>query len=160
MQVVYGSRFLPPPGSKGTGAFFGLPASTQRKCQAGRKISQSPAGRWSFHRLGVTTLNLLVRLLYGVRLTDEATCYKALPTSLLRAMDLRCERFEFCPEVTAKVCRLGLRILEVPIGYNARGKREGKKIRWRDGVEAMATLWRWRKWRPGEEGIRLRQSRG
>ena len=65
-------------------------------------------------------------------------------------MDLRCERFEFCPEVTAKACRLGLRILEVPIRYKARDAQHGKKIRWRDGLEALATLWRWRRWKPSE----------
>jgi dolichol-phosphate mannosyltransferase len=86
----------------------------------------------------------LVRILYGRRLTDEATCYKALRTELLRRLDLRCERFEFCPEVTAKLCRMGVRIHEVPIAYTPRTQMEGKKIRWRDGVEAVATLLRWR----------------
>ena len=78
------------------------------------------------------------------RLSDEATCYKAFRTSTLRRMDLQCERFEFCPEVTAKACRMGLKIYEVPIGYHARSYRDGKKIRWHDGVMAMATLLRWR----------------
>jgi hypothetical protein len=63
-------------------------------------------------------------------------------------MDLRCERFEFCPEVTAKACRLGMRIKEVPIRYDSRTIQAGKKIRVRDGLTAMATLWRWRRWRP------------
>ena len=90
-----------------------------------------------------------MRLLYGARLTDEATCYKAFPTATLQAMDLQCERFEFCPEVTAKALRMGLRITEAPIRYQARSVAEGKKIRWRDGVEALQTLWRWRNWRPG-----------
>jgi dolichol-phosphate mannosyltransferase len=83
----------------------------------------------------------------GPRLTDEATCYKAFPTALLRAMKLHCERFEFCPEVTAKACRLGLTIHEVPISYDARSVQAGKKIRFRDGLAALAALWRWRKWR-------------
>ncbi len=64
-------------------------------------------------------------------------------------MDLRCERFEFCPEVTAKACRMGLKILEVPISYRPRTVAQGKKIRWRDGWEAMKTLWRYRRWTPG-----------
>jgi hypothetical protein len=93
-------------------------------------------------------LNLAVRLLYGARLTDEATCYKAFPTKVLRAMDLECERFEFCPEVTAKALRMGLRIVEVPIHYDPRTVAQGKKIRWRDGLEALRTLWRWRHWTP------------
>ncbi|MCR4412686.1 MAG: glycosyltransferase, partial [Thermoguttaceae bacterium] len=104
--------------------------------------------RWSVLGLGVSLLNVCVRLLYGVRITDEATCYKAFPTATLRAMDLRCERFEFCPEVTAKSCRMGLKIIEVPIRYHARTTREGKKLRWHDGIEALRTLWRWRRWEP------------
>ncbi|HUG70871.1 MAG TPA: glycosyltransferase family 2 protein [Pirellulaceae bacterium] len=95
---------------------------------------------------GVKFLNLIVRLMYGVKITDEATCYKLFPTSLLRAMDLQCERFEFCPEVTAKACRLGLRIKEVPISYSPRSIAEGKKIRLRDGIQALWTLWKYRKW--------------
>ncbi|GAB6186273.1 glycosyltransferase family 2 protein [Thermopirellula anaerolimosa] len=95
---------------------------------------------------GVTVLNLLVRLLYRVRITDEATCYKVFPTEVLRAMELECERFEFCPEVTAKAARMGLRIVEVPIHYQGRSVREGKKIRFRDGLAAMATLWKYRRW--------------
>ncbi|MDX1969891.1 MAG: glycosyltransferase family 2 protein [Planctomycetaceae bacterium] len=102
--------------------------------------------RWRLFRYGVSALNLAVRILYGVRLTDEATCYKVLPTDLLKALELECERFEFCPEVTAKLCRLGLPILEVAITYRSRTALEGKKIRWTDGVQALATLWRWRHW--------------
>ncbi len=63
-------------------------------------------------------------------------------------MNLVCERFEFCPEVTAKALRMGLRILEVPIHYDARGFQAGKKIRWTDGLAAIAALWKWRNWRP------------
>lgn len=60
---------------------------------------------------------------------------------------ISCERFEFCPEVTAKSVRLGLRIKELPISYDPRDASQRKKIRWRDGVEAIATLWRLRNWR-------------
>ena len=98
-------------------------------------------------RYGVALLNLLVWLLYRVRLSDEATCYKATRTELLRRMDLRCNRFEFCPEVTAKACRMGLSIAEVPISYSARDYDAGKKIRLRDGLTAITTLWRYRRWR-------------
>ena len=59
-------------------------------------------------------------------------------------MNLECERFEFCPEVTAKLGRLGVPIVEVPVGYRGRGVIEGKKIGWRDGAEALATLVRHR----------------
>lgn len=107
-----------------------------------------PAAPWSFFRLGVSLLNAAVRWIYGDRLTDEATCYKVFSTEALRAMGLECERFEFCPEVTAKACRMGLRITEVPVRYSPRDVQAGKKIRWRDGVVAAWTLWRWRKWSP------------
>lgn len=101
----------------------------------------------SWFDFGVQLLNLAVWFIFfGVKLTDEATCYKVFPTSLLRAMDLQCERFEFCPEVTAKACRLGLQIKEVPISYSPRSIAEGKKIRLRDGIQALWTLWKYRKW--------------
>ncbi len=105
-----------------------------------------PARRlpWTRFRLGVVCFNLLVRLLYGRRLTDEATCYKAARTALWRELGLRAERFELCPEMTAKLCRLGVRIVEVPISYHPRGASAGKKIGWRDAVQTVWTLAKWR----------------
>jgi hypothetical protein len=79
-------------------------------------------------------------VLYLCRLTDEPTCYKVFRTELLKSIPLRCEGFEFCPEVTAKVRRRGERIVEVPISYHKRSIQEGKKIRWNDGLIAMWTL--------------------
>ncbi len=90
------------------------------------------------------TLTWTANLLFRARLTDEATAYKAFRREVLDGMDLKCMRFEFCPEVTAKVRRLGYQIHEVPVSYNPRGILEGKKIRWQDGVEAMMTLIRYR----------------
>ena len=117
-----------------------------------RALDRDPDSRrtWCLFRLGVSLLSFSSRLLYGARVTDEATCYKAFPMSVLRKMELVCERFEFCPEVTAKACRLGLRITEVPIRYEPRSVAEGKKILWTDGMQAFAVLWRWRKWRPSD----------
>lgn len=86
-----------------------------------------------------------VRLLYRYPLRDEATCYKAFRTELLRSLNLRCQRFEFCPEVTAKSLKRGYKIVEVPIErYRPRTRRQGKKIRWTDGLEALWTLIRYR----------------
>jgi dolichol-phosphate mannosyltransferase len=99
---------------------------------------------WSRFRIAVVLLNATVRLLYGLRLTDEATCYKAMPVELMRALDLRAERFDLCPEITAKLCRRGIRIIEVPIRYAPRSARDGKKIGWRD---AVGTFWALLKWR-------------
>ncbi len=81
-----------------------------------------------------------VRLLFGHRLTDEATCYKAFRTDVIKRMNLTCRRFEFCPEVTAKSYRLGEKILELPISYVPRTKLAGKKIRWTDAPDAFWTL--------------------
>ena len=97
---------------------------------------------------GVRLLNVAVRMLYGGRITDEATCYKLFPTEALRAMRLNCDRFEFCPEVTAKAYRMGLRLVELPIRYVPRSALEGKKLKWTDGVQALSTLWRYRRWTP------------
>ncbi len=83
-------------------------------------------------------------VLYGHSLTDEATCLKLVRTDVLRRMSLECERFEFCPEVTAKLGRMAVPIFEVPVGYRGRGVIEGKKIGWRDGAEALFTLVRHR----------------
>ena len=89
-------------------------------------------------------LPAMVLALYGYRLTDEATCYKAFETKTLQSLSLKCMRFEFCPEVTAKLLKKGFRIEEIPIRYEARGMSEGKKIRWTDGVEAIWTLIKYR----------------
>lgn len=97
---------------------------------------------------GGRLLSGMANFLYGLKITDEPTCYKMLRTDVLRRMDLQCERFEFCPEVTAKVARLGLPIREIPIHYAPRSLAEGKKISWRDGIEAITTLWRYRSWKP------------
>ena len=89
-------------------------------------------------------LTITSNLLYSAGITDEATAYKAFRTSILRGLPLSCRRFEFCPEVTAKLRRLGYRIHEVPISYNARGIADGKKIRARDGFQAWWTLVKYR----------------
>lgn len=89
-----------------------------------------------------------VRILFGVKLHDEATCYKLVDTELLRKMNLQCTRFEFCPEVTAKAIRLGASITELPISYVPRTKADGKKIRWTDAPDAFLTLFKYRFWKP------------
>lgn len=85
-------------------------------------------------------LTLSANLLFGVRITDEATCFKVFRTDILRGFDLQCERFEFCPEVVGKLGKAQIPVYEVPIEYEARDVASGKKIRWTDGVEALATL--------------------
>ena len=94
--------------------------------------------------LGAKFLTHLTNFLYGAGIHDEATCYKVFRRSLISRIDLRCRRFEFCPEVTAKLCRLGEKIAEVPISYAPRSTGEGKKIRYSDGWLAIWTLLRYR----------------
>jgi glycosyltransferase involved in cell wall biosynthesis len=94
--------------------------------------------------LGAKLLTHLANLLFGAGIHDEATCYKVFRRSLISRIDLQCRRFEFCPEVTAKLCRMGEKIAEVPIFYVPRSTGEGKKIRHSDGWLAIWTLLRYR----------------
>ena len=94
--------------------------------------------------LGAKLLTHLTNFLYRAGIHDEATCYKVLRRSLLGRMRLRCRRFEFCPEVTAKLCRMGEKIAEVPVSYTPRSAVQGKKIRHSDGWLAIWTLIRYR----------------
>lgn len=110
-----------------------------------------PKGMALPNRMINRLLPIAVRMLFGLRITDEATCYKAIRTESARKMNLECQRFEFCPEVIAKACRLQRRILEVPISYVPRNKLAGKKIRWTDAPAAFLTLWRYRKWIASED---------
>jgi dolichol-phosphate mannosyltransferase len=89
------------------------------------------------------TLNVTANLLYGARLTDVACGYKAVRTDLMRSLRLRCRGFEFCFEVTAKLKNRGVRIDEVPISFEARTRKEGKKIRHKDFFVAFWTLLRY-----------------
>jgi dolichol-phosphate mannosyltransferase len=114
-DIVYGSRFL------------------------GRRVAMALP-----NRIANRALTEAANLLYHAQITDEATAYKAFRMDVLREIHLKCHRFEFCPEVTAKARRLGFKIHEVPVTYNARGIAEGKKIRARDGWEALWTLLRYR----------------
>ena len=96
-----------------------------------------------WHRGGNWLLTRIARGLTGLPLTDEATGYKVFRRELLQSLTLQERGFGFCPEVTAKLARLGARVVEVPIHYQGRSRAEGKKIRWRDGLEAVRCLWRY-----------------
>ncbi len=89
-------------------------------------------------------LTTLTNVLFRVGLTDMATCYKVFRKEIIKGIPLDCEEFEFCPEITAKICRLGIPIHEVPIKYSARLPSEGKKIAWPDGIQALKTLFKYR----------------
>jgi len=113
-EVVYGSRRL-------------------------KKANKQHSG-FSFY-LGGIGLTLITNLLYpGLHITDEPTCYKVFKTKIIKNLNLKCKRFEFCPEVTAKIAKKHIKIYEVPISYYPRTTKEGKKIKWKDGIEAVWTL--------------------
>jgi glycosyltransferase involved in cell wall biosynthesis len=96
------------------------------------------------HWLGNRFLSLVTNVLYNTTLSDMETGYKLFDRRVLTGIDLRSERFEFEPEITAKVLRQGIRIYEVPISYAGREPSEGKKITWRDGFSALWTLVKYR----------------
>jgi len=85
-------------------------------------------------------LTITSNILYNANITDEPTCYKVFDSEVLKSLNLKSERFEFCPEVTAKIRKKGYKIYEIPIAYNPRTTKEGKKINWKDGFEALWTL--------------------
>jgi glycosyltransferase involved in cell wall biosynthesis len=96
------------------------------------------------HWAGNRALSLVTNLLYNTTLSDMETCYKLFDRQVLAAITLKSERFDFEPEVTAKVLRQGVRIYEVPISYAGREFEEGKKITWRDGFAALTALVKYR----------------
>lgn len=89
-------------------------------------------------------LTLATNILYNAILSDMETCYKVFRAEVVRGMVIRARRFEFEPEITAKVLKQGIRIYEVPISYNGREWSEGKKIKWTDAPIALWTLVKYR----------------
>jgi glycosyltransferase involved in cell wall biosynthesis len=103
---------------------------------AGRSVGvSSPSFYW-----GGQFLSWLTSFLYGVKMTDVATGYKLFRADVLRGLNLRARGFEFCPEVTGKILKQRIPILEVPISYSPRSIAEGKKIRWTDGMRAIGWI--------------------
>jgi len=96
------------------------------------------------HWVGNRFLSLVTNVLYNTTLSDMETCYKLFDRELIRDIRLRSDRFDFEPEITAKLLRRGVRIYEVPISYTGREFDEGKKITWRDGMVALWTLVKYR----------------
>lgn len=119
VHVVYGSRFL------------GAHLSTMFVYALGNKF-----------------VTLVTNILYNTTLTDMETGYKAFRRDAVKHLHLNAKRFDFEPEVTAKLLRSGHQIYEVPISYFGRKFEEGKKLTWRDGIVALLTLIQYRFWRP------------
>jgi len=96
------------------------------------------------HWMGNRFLSLVTNVLYNTTLSDMETCYKLFDRTVLDGVTIESDRFEFEPEITAKILRQGIRIYEVPISYTGREFDEGKKITWRDGLSALSTLVKYR----------------
>ncbi len=94
--------------------------------------------------MGNKAVTLATNLLFDCYISDMETGYKVLRSDLWRRLSLKGRRFDIEPDITARILRLGYRIHEVPIHYYARGRDEGKKLTWVDGVRALGTLWRLR----------------
>lgn len=107
---------------------------------------RNPQSGISYQRYywGGKLLTVLANILYRVNISDESTCYKMVKTDLLKSLHLTCRRFEFCPELVAKLGKRKIRIFEIPIQYRPRKMDEGKKIRWHDGLMAIWTLIKYR----------------
>ncbi len=106
-----------------------------------RFLQWNPSTHWRF-RLGNQLLTKLSNLLFGAHITDSYTCYKLLPTDLLRSFALVSRGFELEAEITGKCLRRSIAIKEVPIEYSPRSVDEGKKIRWQDAWKGMVVLCR------------------
>lgn len=100
-------------------------------------------GSSACHRLGNRLLTAASNLTTGLRLTDMETCYKVFHSSALATLTIRQDRFGFEPEVTAKLARRGLRFRELPVRYRARDWDAGKKIGWRDALNAFYCIVRY-----------------
>ena len=96
------------------------------------------------HWIGNRVLSLVTNILYSSTLSDMETCYKLFDAQVLEGITIVSDRFDFEPEITAKVLRRGHRIYEVPISYAGREPNEGKKITWRDGFGALKALVKYR----------------
>ena len=114
-RVVYGSRFT------------------------GGRLNMLP-----LHWIGNRFLSLVTNVLYSSTLSDMETCYKLFDRRIIEGITIESDRFDFEPEITAKVLRRGHRIYEVPISYAGREVTEGKKITWRDGFGALRALVKYR----------------
>lgn len=117
-DVVYGSRFLGGGGPRRVHLFW--------------------------HSIANLFLTTLSNMMTNLNLTDMEVCYKVFKADILKGIKLRSNRFEFEPEITAKIAKMRCRIYEVPISYSGRDYEEGKKIGWKDGVTALWSIFRFR----------------
>ncbi|MEI6245049.1 MAG: glycosyltransferase family 2 protein, partial [Acidobacteriota bacterium] len=121
-EVVFGSRFLGTP--------------------RGHRVL------YFWHSVGNKMLTLLSNMFSDLNLTDMETCYKAITRDVAKQLDLQSQRFGIEPEITCKVARLRARVYEVPISYNGRTYAEGKKVGFKDALQAVVVILRYAWWNP------------
>ena len=121
-EVVFGSRFLGTP--------------------RGHRVL------YFWHSVGNKMLTLLSNMFSDLNLTDMETCYKAITRDVAKQLDLQSQRFGIEPEITCKVARLRARVYEVPISYNGRTYAEGKKVGFKDALQAVWVILRYAWWNP------------
>lgn len=93
-----------------------------------------------WHLVGNQFLNFVINVLYNTTLSDMETCYKVIPTTVFRELNLKANSFDIEPEITCKLLNRGFKIFEVPISYVGRDFSEGKKIKWIDGFSALRVI--------------------
>jgi len=118
--------------------------NNETKVVYGSRMLGEHKDMYSLHYFGNNFLTIATNFLFNCKISDMETCYKLIPLKLIKSLNLRAKRFEFEPEVTAKILKKGIRIWEVPISYAGREYHEGKKITWRDGIPALWTLIKYR----------------
>ncbi len=123
-EVVFGSRFLGTP--------------------RGHRVL------YFWHSVGNKMLTLLSNMFSDLNLTDMETCYKAMTSDVAKRLDLQSQRFGIEPEITCKVARLRARVYEVPISYNGRTYAEGKKVGFKDALQAVWVILRYAWWNPSD----------
>ena len=114
-------------------------AGSTRVVYGSRFLHGSPRGPW-LSTAANRFLTGVTNVLYGAKLTDMETCYKIMRTDVARSLRLEANRFDIEPQITARLLRAGHRVTELPVRFEARTRRQGKKIGWRDGVKALNVL--------------------
>jgi glycosyltransferase involved in cell wall biosynthesis len=117
----------------------------------GSRFLGSPRGHrvlYFWHSVGNKMLTLLSNMFSDLNLTDMETCYKAIRSEVAKRLDLQSQRFGIEPEITCKVARLRARVYEVPISYNGRTYAEGKKVGFKDALQAVWVILRYAWWNP------------
>ena len=116
----------------------------KNKVVYGSRFLKNHEPMYKIYYLGNKFLTFLTKVLYGAKITDMETCYKVFDKDVIKNIDLKANKFDMEPEITAKILRQGIEIKEMPITYKPRSIEEGKKINWKDGLQAIYTLFYWK----------------